>query len=497
MERTIKSKLSSNTAVLATFQSALVSRSKLFAGMMGTQSFEGNRDLYKALGYMENIQYADYYSRYKRQDIAKAVIDRPAKATWQGPLFLQESSESDETELEKIWKELDTQLGLKTIFSRVDRVAGIGCYGILLLGLDDVHSQDDFKKPVEGGARKLLYLKPLGEGSARVSTYETETKNPRYGLPLMYIVNVINSTLGSVSGGTTTTAITLNVEVHYTRVIHIIDDILENEVLGIPKLEVVFNRLMDLEKIVGGDAEMFWKSARPGYQGILNDDYTMDSKALDDLKNQIDEYENDLRRILVNKGIKYEALTQEMADPTNHVDVQLQMISAVTGIPKRILTGTERGELSSAQDASEWKSFVTGRRLDHAEPHIVRPFVDCGIKYGFLPKPKIGGTYEVVWSDLYALSEAEKVKIGMDRSTALKNYTSSPTAEAVVSPKGFRELFLGLDDNQITMLDSTELSEIEKEQLSISLNPIPPDGGSGVPDKTKLVVKKPVKKVVK
>ena len=143
------------------------------------------------------------------------------------------------------------------------------------------------------------------------------------------------------------------------------------------------------------------------------------------------------------------------------------MISAVTGIPKRILTGTERGELSSAQDASEWKSYVTGRRLDHGEPHIVRPFVDRMIEIGVLPKPVLT-RYEVVWSDLYAMSEAERVKIGLDRSQSLKNYVTSPMAEAVVSPEGFRDLFLGLDDNQITILKQTELSEIEKEQLDIN-----------------------------
>jgi len=494
MERTKKPSLNDNAAKLHTFASALVGRANL-AARMGTQSYGGDRDIYQALGYINTLGYKDYEARYRRQDIAKAIIDRPAKATWQGPLLLQESSKAEETLLEKEWKKLDNTLGLKTRFQRVDRLSGIGGFGVLLLGLDDVKSQEDFQKPVALGKRKLMYVKPFGEGSARIDAFESDTTNPRFGMPLMYQIETTDSISGT-NGNAVATATVITAKVHYTRVIHIIDDILENEVVGSPKLEVVFNRLMDLEKVAGGDAEMFWRSARPGFQGKVDPDFQMTQATKDDLKDQIDEYEHNLRRMLVNEGVTYEALTQDVADPTNHVDIQLQLISAVTGIPKRILTGTERGELSSAQDASEWRSYVEGRRLDHAEPHIVRPFVNRCIELGILPKP-VMEEYEVIWSDLYAMSEAERVKIGMDRSTALKNYVSSPMAEAVISPEGFRDLFLGLTDNQIEILKQTDLSEIEKEELSLKMFP-PPASPSETetkePEKQKVVKKSVVKK---
>jgi hypothetical protein len=457
--------LTSNSDKLHTFASSLVGRMNLSA-RMGTQSFNGNRDLFQALGYPNDISYPAYEARYRRQDIAKAVIDRPAKATWQGPLLLQESSEANETALEKAWKELDKELGIKTRFSRVDRLSGIGSYGVLLLGLSDAATTEDFKKPVtKSSSLQLMYVKPYGEGSVSILSFEEDASNKRYGLPLMYQINTSDTTMGT-SGTTSASAKGITADIHYTRIIHIIDDILENEIIGTPRLEVVFNRLMDLEKVIGGDAEMFWRNARPGYQGKVDPDYSMTPESKQDLKDQIDEYENNLRRMLVTEGVSYEALMQAISDPTNHVDVQLQMISAVTGIPKRILTGTERGELSSAQDASEWRAYVNGRRLDHAEPHIVRPFVDRMIEYGILPKP-VSGAYTVEWSDLYSKSEAELVKIGMDRSTALKNYLSSPTAEAVISPEAFLSYFLGLDDNQIEIIKQMKGDGVIAEQLKI------------------------------
>ena len=435
--------------------SALVARNNI--AMRLGMSFDGDRDLYTALGYPLTVKYEEYVSRYIRQDMAKAIIDRPAKATWQGPLLLQESKKAEKTKLEIAWNDLEKKLGLKSKFSRVDRLAGLGHYGILLLGLNDVKSPEDWSKPVTVGTRKLLYVKPYGEGTATIEKYVEKTDDPRYGLPEMYRINV------EQTNRTNTTKVFTPVNVHYTRVIHVIDDVLEDDSIGFPRLEVVYNRLMDLEKIIGGDAEMFWKGARPGYQGNVDKDYQLTPQMREDLSNQLDEYEHNLRRILVNEGISYKALEQQIADPSNHVDMQIQMISSVTGIPKRILTGTERGELSSAQDASEWKSYVNGRRLDHAEPHIVRPFVDTCIAYGILPKPETD-EYNVVWSDLYALSESDAVKIGLDRSTALRNYTMSPVSETIVSPEAFLEYFLGFDEHQLEIVKKNADSEIMKEQ---------------------------------
>ena len=135
---------------------------------------------------------------------------------------------------------------------------------------------------------------------------------------------------------------------------------LEDEVNGLPRLEAVFNRLLDLEKIVGGSAEMFWRGARPGFQGIVSEGYNMTDEDIDELQKQLDEYEHGLRRFLINRGVSLDALAQQVSDPRNHVDVQLQMISAITGIPRRILTGSERGELASTEDREYLAFHDTG-----------------------------------------------------------------------------------------------------------------------------------------
>jgi len=431
--------------------SEVIGRAQLAANL-GFQ-YGTDRDLYQALGYKVTLTYADFLAKYTRHDISKAIIDRPVRATWQGVLELIESDEKEDTTFEQEWKALNRKLGLKTILSRVDRLTGIGEYGVLLLGLDDVPNVDAFKEPVKPGIRKLKYVKPFGQDSAKIDSYVIDTKNERYGKPLLYSVQVAD-----VASGNSTT-----IKVHHTRIIHITDDPLESEVLGTPRLEAVFNRLMDLEKLVGGDAEMFWRGARPGFEGKVDPEYQMTQQMQDALQDQIDEYEHNLRRILVNTGIDLKALQQQIADPKGHFDIQIACLSAVTGIPQRILTGSERGELASTQDTSEWKEYVVARRGDHAEPNIVRPFADRLIELKILSAPK--NDYTVKWADLYALSEKARIEVGKGRANALREYSTNPIAMEIVPPSAFFELFLGLDTEQITLITKMRDAGISEDEL--------------------------------
>jgi hypothetical protein len=430
--------------------SEIVGRAML-ATQLGTQSYGGNRDLMLALGYKAELVFTDFFARYKRQEIAKAVIDRPVKATWQGVLELQESNEPEETEFEKAWRELNRDLGLKSKLSRLDRLTGIGRYGVLLLGFNDISRNEDWIKPLSAGKKQLKYIRPLGESTAEIDSFEDNPGNERYGMPLLYNIQTIDpSTKGSRA-----------VKVHYSRVIHVTDSPLESDVYGTPRLEAIFNRLMDVEKIAGGDAEMFWRGARPGYHGKLDPEYQATPEFKADLQNQLAEFEHNLTRFLINEGIDLESLAQQIADPSTHLDTQLKLISSETGIPIRILTGSERGELASSEDRSEWLSYVQTRREEHAEPCIVRPFVDKLIEYGVLPEPS--DDYNVKWSDLFAQSEKMRVEIGKSRANAIREYTSNPMAIEIIPPSVFMEKCLGLTIDEIELVHSMRDDELQEE----------------------------------
>lgn len=449
MERTKQPEQSKSTKNFQNFQtfSELLTR-MTYASSLGMQ-FGGSRDLYKSLGYPEQIEYKDYLTKYVRQDIAAAVINRPVSTTWRGQLRLIESNDDQVTEFEKAWKSLEKRLRLKSVFSRLDRLTGLGRFGILLLGTSDVLSAEDWIKPISKDKVELLFVKPLGENVAKISSLEKDTKNPRYGLPYIYDISLVKAD-GSQ----------YNVKVHYSRLLHVIDGALDSDIYGIPRLQAVYNRLEDLEKLVGGSAEMFWKGARPGYQGKVDKEYSVGELEEAKMQAQMDEFEHNLRRMLMLEGVEMHSLAPQVSDPSNHVDVQLQMISAQTGIPKRILIGSERGELASSEDMTQWNSTIKDRRQEFVEPQIIEPFIKFCQEHGILPKISEDG-YFVQWEDLFAPSEKQKVDIGRTRSESLRAYTSDPVAQSVIPPSAFFEFFLGLSPEQIMLIE-----EMMKEFLN-------------------------------
>jgi len=430
------------------------SRLKMASGL-GLQ-YGGKRDVYESLGYPKNVEltFDDYWKRYDRQDIAKAIIDKPVKKTWSGQINLSipDLDTNEDSDLRKMFKDWQRKLKLKTKLSQLDKLTRIGEYGVMLLGFSDVMSNEDFAKPVQKrGDLKLLYIKPFDSYTAQIYRYSNDPNDPRYGKPVLYHITLEHP-------GTSTTNTML---VHHSRVIHVVEDSISSDVIGTPILKSVYNRLMDIEKLVGGDAEMFWRGARPGYAANVNDNYTMDNDTLDDVKGQIEEFNHDLRRILTLKGIDMQALAQQIADPANHLDVQITLISAVTEIPKRMLMGSEKGELSSSQDQNQWLSLITSRRQEHSEPNIVRPFVDRMIDFGIVEADK--DEYVVEWEDLFAPSTEQKAKVGSTRAEALKKYASEGLAQSIIPPRAFFKVMLGLDDDQIEMIEQYMEDEIRVE----------------------------------
>jgi len=242
-------------------------------------------------------------------------------------------------------------------------------------------------------------------------------------------------------------SVTTAKNVHWSRVIHVAEDLLESNVEGMPKLQAVLNRLIDLDKIAGGSAEMFWRGAFPGLGFQAHEGYTIQGQALIDLQREIEEYMHGLKRYLRLSGIDVKQFRPQVADPSNHVAVQIDLIAAALGIPKRILLGSERGELASTQDEKAFMELIDARRRDHCEATILRPLIDRLILVKVLPQPKDG--YGVEWPELLTLSDKEIAEIAAARTKALKDYVEAIGAEDIVPPEIFLRNILGLTEEQM------------------------------------------------
>ncbi len=434
---------------LANLYSAISGRADL-AQRLG-QSFKDRRDMYKNLGYEKNLQFSDYWDVYQRQDIAKRVIDVPVESSWRKLPDIVED-EGEETAFEIRWKEVIDNVNVFHYMARIDKLSGIGEYGVLLLGFDD---GKDLEEPVEK-ANELTYIRPYKENNASIKTYVEDTKDPRYGLPELYSLNI------SVVETTGNTSETRSMLVHWSRILHVADDLMENDVIGTPRLKNVFNRLMDLEKVVGGGSEMFWRGAFPGLAFILDSDAEEDvDQTSSNLEDQISAYIHDMQRTLKLQGMEVQNLAPNIHDPHNAFEVLITIIAAGRGIPKRILMGTERGELASSQDETAWNKKTEERRESFCIPMIIRPFVDRLILVGVLPPVK---EYDVKFPDISVPTEQEKAAVAKTKTEAIAAYANSIDASMVVPLRIYLRDILEFEEEVIEEIQGEVNEQIEEDR---------------------------------
>jgi hypothetical protein len=370
-------------------------------GQLG-KSFDGNRSYYTVLGYPKTIELSQYRAKYDRQGLAGRIVDFPAEETWRDEPELLDGGDKDgstKTPFVTEFQSLAKRLRLYHYCQRVDKLTGIGQFGVLLLG---VTGGAELTQPVERlrSVDDLIYLRPYSQESVEIESIVTDPRDSRYGLPLIY----------KITPSMDDTVQLQPFRVHWSRVIHVAENLLDNEVYGRPRLMRVYNDLDDIMKVVGGSAEATWKLMRKGFVLNIDSDATMGPEDEAALQDQVDELDHGLRRFLQTRGMNVQDLGSEVVDPSGIVGLIIDMIAATTGIPQRILLGSERGELASSQDAANWAGRIADRRTNWAEPTILKAIIDRLVQWGALSAPS-SSEYTFRWKPLFELSEAEKADL--------------------------------------------------------------------------------------
>lgn len=393
-----------------------------FASRIGL-NFDTDRDTYHALGYHRQLQFKDYYEEFKRGNIAKRIINAPAKATWRNPPIVEDVG-GDDSEFTKAWNKLSTDFSLFRQFERADIRARIGRYGVLLLGLGGSAAS----QPPKSG--KLLYVSSYMEDKATIERYEDNVTSPRFGLPTQYKLNMQGDLGKNLS--------LADVKIHHSRIVHIAEDLIDDNVYGTPALEAVFNNLFDLLKVVGGSAEAVWRTFDRGMAILLDADAELSEEDEAAFADEVEKYIHHDQRFMKLQGAQVQSLGAQAADPRGHFAVIASIIAGTTGIPQRVLFGSERGQLASQADERNWNAQIKERQLDFAEPDILRPFINKMIEFGVLPAPE--GEIKVTWPDLTALSESEQVANTQKRALAARNL-----ADVTFLDENEKRVMLGFD----------------------------------------------------
>jgi len=407
--------------------------------LAGGDTFNGRRNLDEAFGYKQELTPTDYRYRYERGGIAGRVVDALPTATWRGDGELVEDEDPNViTAFEAAWFALTDRLHCWATLRRADVLSGLGHYSVVLLGAPGKLEEELLRasKPED-----LAYLTPIGEQQAGIEARDlvAATEDPRFGQPNLYrVIGLGGEPLAmqkARNGGRPLDAR----PVHYSRMLHLADGILDNGLYGSPKLRRSWNKLDDLDKVTGGGAEAFFLRAHRGLNLNLDKDTILGPDEKAEIVAQVEEFEHTMRRNMRTRGVTITELGSDVADFSAPADAILTQIAGATGIPKRILTGAEAGELASTQDRSNWRDQVSDRRYNYAGPFVARVFVDRLIYYGFLPTPT---QYDIRWPGIKFLDEIERADVAVKWATIAAQYAQM--GQEIILPDEIRDLLLEL-----------------------------------------------------
>jgi hypothetical protein len=432
-----------------------------FARALGL-SFDGKRDLWSAFGWDKQLNLPQLMDMYMRGGIAKRIIDAKPDSTWGRPPRIYLPTAQDQSAAtpplptapqpqqptptvnlappgtpplpatltpEAQWTtdfyKLAWDLDLWSALRKADILASLGRYSILLIGTN--RGRLDMPLP-RGGAGKLqvTFLRPYGEAQVQIKQWDADPNSPRFGLPQIYTI-VNQSTVRQLQS---TADIAPDVrpqgssfDVHFEHVLHVAKGGLTNEVFGVPDYAPIWNYLTDLMKVVGGSSESYWRNAFPGIHANVDRDMDLDEEDENNLTAEFDEFQHDMRRILRTRGVDVKGIQVKIADPRAAYDVLVTLISGTTGIPKRILLGSESGQLASSQDKASWAERIEEYRETYAEPRLIWPFVMWAINFGVTPLPPGAEVQKIraLWPDAYRQSPLERGQTAAQTARSLAN----------------------------------------------------------------------------
>jgi hypothetical protein len=373
------------------------------------------RDIYAVGGYPRALTYTRFRELYDRDPIAAQIVDMVAETTWRATPEISEPDKPDGTQFTDAVATLVDRLGVWSMFERADRLARIGRYSVVLIGTGA--TDDLLMRPMRNlsGPDDVLFLAPYSEVHAQIDTWVEDGADPRFGLPETYKIDLASGVTGFMRQrpGTLT--------VHWSHCLHIAEGLLDDEVYGRPALLRIYNDLHDLQKISTSTAEAFWQRVAGILQAVIDtkrEQSTITPEELAELDESLKELYHDLRRTFYGQGIELKRLAESEPNPEAAADLYMTRIAAGSGIPKRMLFGSETGERSSTEDQKSYLGGIAERQKNHAEPSMLRPFLDRLIERRGLPRPGAEG-YDVVWPTLFQVPELEVAEANKARAEAI------------------------------------------------------------------------------
>jgi hypothetical protein len=401
-------------------------RKRLTSAMSGGyDNADTLHNIYLDYGYPETLDFSNYWNMYRRFGIAKNVVELKPDTCWITPPTIESSNPDFAREFDKLVKKQKFWVRQKGLDVR----QRVGRYGGMFMRVRDNKAPD---QPIDGklsGLNGLVQMIPLYESQLKVLTTEQDPTKDNFDMPTMYQF----STSGA---GNRDEKSMKSFNIHPDRLVIASEGADDGGIYGISALEAPYNSLMDMRKIMGGGGEGFYKNASKDIVFNLTD--TASASANEELLKKFnDEYDdftrNRSRRAMWTPGMEATTLDSNLVNPKEFLFNSLYDVAAAEKTPATIIIGQQTGRLASDEDSSQYLKMNQSRRKGYLTDVIERT-IEWQIKWGILPAAE----FEVVWDDLLASSDDEK--LGNADKMATVNKTQFDSGQGpVFDPEEIRE----------------------------------------------------------
>ena len=389
---------------------------------LGT-SHGGKRSTYDVYGYPQRYDFIDGYNAIRREGIASRIVKGVPRSCWRNGFEIKTGSkyEPGDTILADEINQL-AQRGLFQYLERADILNRIGNFSVLFVGIGD---GQDFSEPLQtarGNAAETIYFRAFAYDGVNVARYDLDPESERFGLPDVYQLEIRGR------GDTEKTQQTKVIMAHHSRVVHLAENLLDNDVEGVPELEPVYNRILDIDKATGGAAEAYFRNARGKVAFEIDPEFS--TSLLDDpaAKESFDEagkkFTNDWQDQITAVGSKVSSIQTPHYSPLDTIKTALWSISGYTGMPIRILTGEGAGQYAGSEDRLTYNSLIQDRQ-DHTCSIWVTRLLEIFETAGLLTLPD---EYIIDWPLDEPLNEMDRATLANTKADTLTKLTSAASS---------------------------------------------------------------------
>jgi hypothetical protein len=354
---------------------------------------------------------ADLLFSVRREPVANRIVFQVAHDIFDNWFEVEEASDKPDPKFNASVQQVLNKLDAKAVFTQAAVYERL--FGWAIVALTYVDYGGSPAKSVKG-PKEIKELLPYSslQFTVQSSDEDKDSESSRFGLPVLYTVRQ-----GVLAGQS------LQVKLHFSRVIHLATRLLDHAYKGMSVLEPVYDDLTVLRNIRWGMGQTLFR------YGSGFPDVTIEGakkKDLDDLEDSNQFKCLQARTYFLHKDkttLEFKGVAGRALNPEPYYLPIMENISAGSGVPLAILRGAQAGELTGSEvNEREYFKLISDAQ-SRFEP-AVRELIDRLIETGQIRfRYNVQRGYRIRWLGGFEMNEKDKadVELRLAQARSLKS----------------------------------------------------------------------------